>query len=302
MISVMQMSYGAERAEVSNEERQRRSRERNREHARRTRLRKKAQLASLQVRVTELQAETRQLEQALLDCTTAKILLGLATETTKTVSPPASPSPPTLKKLREFEKLLSAEENDDDDDDKGGGFCSSSSAHAAGAASASTTTRARDVSVSSGSNHDESDSEGEEANLGGTSSGLRTTIHWKNGYVVDERGLRRDLTPDELDSIRRERNRLHAKLTRDRKKVYVETLSRAISDLEDQNFRLRQTLTTHLDAKQQQDILNKTLRVPNDHNDDDDDDHASLPPHKKSRLHLQQVQHEQPLLATAVQV
>lgn len=34
-----------------------RSRERNREHARRTRMRKKAQLATLQMRVAELQTE-----------------------------------------------------------------------------------------------------------------------------------------------------------------------------------------------------------------------------------------------------
>lgn len=40
----------------------RRSRERNREHARRTRMRKKAQLATLQLRVAELQTEVPYME------------------------------------------------------------------------------------------------------------------------------------------------------------------------------------------------------------------------------------------------
>ena len=64
-------------ADISVDERLRRSRERNREHARRTRQRKKAQLQTLQQRVAELQEEGARLEEALKDCSTANILLGL---------------------------------------------------------------------------------------------------------------------------------------------------------------------------------------------------------------------------------
>lgn len=79
---------------------------------------------------------------------------------------------------------------------------------------------------------------------------VKPTIHWKNGYTLDRDGQRRNLTPDELDIMRRERNRLHAKMTRDRKKLYVEALSRAISNLEDENQRVRDALHVQLTATQ----------------------------------------------------
>ena len=60
------------------EERLARSRDRNREHARRTRLRKKAQLQALQGRVKELQDESRMLKQTVEECNIASILLGLS--------------------------------------------------------------------------------------------------------------------------------------------------------------------------------------------------------------------------------
>lgn len=60
------------------EERLARSRDRNREHARRTRLRKKAQLQGLQNRVKELQDESRMLRQTVEECSIASILLGLS--------------------------------------------------------------------------------------------------------------------------------------------------------------------------------------------------------------------------------
>lgn len=78
--------------------------------------------------------------------------------------------------------------------------------------------------------------------------GAKPTIHWKNGYTLDGDGRRRDLSPGELDQMRRERNRLHAKMTRDRKKVYIETLSRAVADLEDENRRVREALAHQLNA------------------------------------------------------
>jgi hypothetical protein len=54
-----------------------RSRDRNREHARRTRIRKKAQLAALQTKVARLEAERVTLRQSIEECSIAGILLGL---------------------------------------------------------------------------------------------------------------------------------------------------------------------------------------------------------------------------------
>jgi hypothetical protein len=55
-----------------------RSRERNREHARRTRLRKKALLHDLQLRIERLEAEKKALRQSVEECSIASILLGLS--------------------------------------------------------------------------------------------------------------------------------------------------------------------------------------------------------------------------------
>lgn len=74
------------------------------------------------------------------------------------------------------------------------------------------------------------------------------TIRWKQGYTVDENGERRELTPEEMDNIRKERNRMHAKLTRERKKVYVSTLTRVIGVLEEENKRAREILERNVNA------------------------------------------------------
>lgn len=45
-----------------------------------------------------------------------------------------------------------------------------------------------------------------------------------------------------ISNCRRERNRMHAKMTRDRKKCYIASIKRVITKLEDQNQHLRDTL------------------------------------------------------------
>lgn len=49
-------------------------------------------------------------------------------------------------------------------------------------------------------------------------------------------------TPEELDKIRRERNRMHAKRTRDRKRLFMEEMSDMCKQLEDENTLLRDHL------------------------------------------------------------
>lgn len=49
-------------------------------------------------------------------------------------------------------------------------------------------------------------------------------------------------TPDELDQIRRERNRMHAKRTRDRKRLMMEEMEKIIRKLEDENSLLHRHL------------------------------------------------------------
>merc|ERR1712232_867626 len=49
-------------------------------------------------------------------------------------------------------------------------------------------------------------------------------------------------TPEELDQIRRERNRMHAKRTRDRKRLFMEEMAEMCKVLEDENHLLQQHL------------------------------------------------------------
>lgn len=72
-----------EEEEEDAEKRLARSRERNREHARRTRLRKKAQLEALQSKVKGLETESRLLRQSLEECSIASILVGLSSGSQK---------------------------------------------------------------------------------------------------------------------------------------------------------------------------------------------------------------------------
>merc|ERR1712194_177482 len=55
---------------------------------------------------------------------------------------------------------------------------------------------------------------------------------------------RSSCSPAELDQIRRERNRMHAKRTRDRKRIFMEEMEMVIKRLEDENSLLLGHLTT----------------------------------------------------------
>ena len=230
-------------ADLSQDERLQRSRERNREHARRTRQRKKAQLQTLQSRVQELQDEGARLEAALQDCSTANILLGLSNPAI------ARPVAAAFARERVTNSDLAAAMNETEDEP-------SSPRSAFGEHDDEHTVRAVSRSTSAASdrfadNQDASSSDGADEPCVASAKGAlgaKPTIHWKNGYTLDGDGRRRDLSPGELDQMRRERNRLHAKMTRDRKKVYIETLSRAVADLEDENRRVREALAHQLNA------------------------------------------------------
>jgi len=67
-------------------------------------------------------------------------------------------------------------------------------------------------------------------------------INWKTGVYIDERGYQQQLSPNELDTLRRERNRMHAKMTRDRKKLYISSVEKTINELETENQQMRELL------------------------------------------------------------
>jgi hypothetical protein len=147
-----------------------RSRERNRKHARRTRLRKKAQLESIQSKVKGLQAESKVLKSSLEECSIASILIGLSSRSHDAT-------------IQSLLKIASATEEKDMLKIVGG-------------------KRKRFVSVGDSSERVAQplkiNIDGEKTVIGGS----RTHINWKSGVYNDENGTQRQLTQEQLESLR----------------------------------------------------------------------------------------------------
>lgn len=209
-------SFGSDHEE-DEDERRHRNRERNKEHARKTRVRKKEQLQTLKSTVRELEEEGRSLKQQIQECSVASILLGLSAG-------------------------AAGGEGDQDETPSGSRFSSPQSNFGACLAGGK---RKRFLSLDGEDPTPppmELNIKGQITLVGGPGNEGKTQINWKTGVYVDDKGKRQQLTKTELESLRRERNRMHAKMTRDRKKCFIASLKRVISRLEDENEQLRETL------------------------------------------------------------
>jgi hypothetical protein len=171
---------GEDGEEEDAEKRLARSRERNREHARRTRLRKKAQLDALQTKAKGLEEESIVLTQSIEECSIASILVGFSsmTDANKTVTD-------TLLDVSNFDKK-----------------------NATGSRGSSPK-----VSLALGGKRKRFISEDvmERApqplklNIDGQSTligGGKTHINWKSGVYCDENSIQRQLTQEQLESLR----------------------------------------------------------------------------------------------------
>ena len=155
-------------------ERLARSRERNREHARRTRLRKKAQLQALQSRVKELQEESRLLKQTVEECSIASILLGLSGQQEEEEDA-----------ADDINDLMKSRPNDPTT------FCAMPGGK-----------RKRFLSDADQSPQPmELRIRGKLTTVGGAGAG-KTQINWKTGVFFDEEGVKKQLTPEELEDLR----------------------------------------------------------------------------------------------------
>jgi hypothetical protein len=191
-------------------------------HARKTRQRKKEHMHVLQDRVAELKREQLRFRQVINEKATASILLGMFGKAA-VQDEPSSEDPevdalmkrpveeiPDASKIPELPALILP-----------GQHSSKKIREAAAAASA----------------------QGEGA-VGGASSSLPQHAKLPDDGI-DYELLSKDrskCTPAELDQIRRERNRMHAKRTRDRKRIFMEEMEVMISQLEGEN----QILANHL--------------------------------------------------------
>jgi hypothetical protein len=147
-----------------------RSRDRNREHARRTRLRKKAQLQALQARVKELQDDSKMLRQTVEECSIASILLGLSTGESQQDDSFAEIQDACNKETEKTFFTMNGK-------------------------------RKRFVSdAGDGPPPMKLKIKGQTTFVGGTTG--KSHINWKTGVYLDEEGQQKQLTTEELESLR----------------------------------------------------------------------------------------------------
>lgn len=197
----------------SSTERLKRSRERNRMHARKTRQRKKEHMQKLQNRADELKLEQIRLKQAINEKNTASILVGLfQSEGDSADGNDATAIDPKV------EVLLKRSTEDIPD--------------------ASKIPELPALILPGQHNGKRKSTDGEGDGVGEGSAVPEELQEDGIDYALLGKD-RSSCTPAELDQIRRERNRMHAKRTRDRKRIFMEEMEVMIKQLEDENLLLQ---------------------------------------------------------------
>jgi hypothetical protein len=197
------------------------SRERNRIHARKTRQRKKDQMQNLQGRADELKEEQIHLRQRINEKHTASILIGLFSKDSQTQE---SEEDPLIEELlrRPVEEIPAADKIPE------------LPALILPGQHASTKVKA-------------------------TSAVAKRNELPDDGIDYDLLGKDRSkCTLEELDQIRRERNRMHAKRTRDRKRLFTDEMAEMCRKLEEENDLLHNHLVI-IDPEQSFTLSRPTL-------------------------------------------
>lgn len=201
----------------SSTERLKRSRERNRMHARKTRQRKKEHMQKLQNRADELKLDQMRLKQAINEKNTASILVGLFQTGDGDGGSADSGGQPVAADPK-VEALLKRSTEDIPD--------------------ASKIPELPALILPGQHNGKRKSTDGD----GGDGEGTMSVPDDLQEDGIDYALLGKDrsaCSPAELDQIRRERNRMHAKRTRDRKRIFMEEMEVMIKQLEDDNMLLQ---------------------------------------------------------------
>lgn len=181
------------------------SRERNRIHARKTRQRKKEQLQSLQSKAEKLKGEQINLKLTINEKNTANILCCLFSNNQGSQS--SSGDDPKV------ENLLTRPEEEIPDPSK--------------------LPALQPLILPSGAQHSKRGNNNVQPPEELPNDGIDYELLGKD---------RSKCTPAELDQIRRERNRMHAKRTRDRKRLFMEEMAEMCKVLEGENLILQKHL------------------------------------------------------------
>lgn len=191
------------------------SRERNRMHARKTRQRKKEHMANLQNRANELKEQQLKLRQAVNEKNTASILVGLFAKEDDKQDKVEDPR---------VEELLTRSADDIPDASK-----------------------VSELPALILPGHHASKKAASSAATATSSADPKKPQHVLPDDGIDYNLLSKDrskCTPEELDRIRRERNRMHAKRTRDRKRVFMEEMEEIIKKISSENELLQEHLVS----------------------------------------------------------
>jgi Basic region leucine zipper len=197
------------------------SRERNRIHARKTRQRKKEQMHTLTNRADELKCEQIRLKQYINEKNTASILVGLFASDAVAGEQQQVEDP-------RIEALLRRSSDDIPD--------------------AAMLPELPALILPGQHNAKKHKSSGSKSQKAASDDGIDYDLLGKD---------RSKCTPAELDKIRRERNRMHAKRTRDRKRFFMEEMAEMCQNLEDEN----KLLQGHLDSLNGKDPIDPAASV-----------------------------------------
>lgn len=210
----------------SSTERLQRSRERNRMHARKTRQRKKEHMQKLQNRADELKVEQIRLKQCINEKNTASILVGLFQTGEDSAAADGSDDTETVVSMDPQVEVLLKRPTEEIPD-------ASKIPELPALILPGQHTKRKSTSSNDGTSEDKTPTAAASA---ADQEGVIPEGEQEDGidYVLlgKDRG---SCTPAELDQIRRERNRMHAKRTRDRKRIFMEEMETMIKQLEDEN-------------------------------------------------------------------
>ena len=237
------------------------NRERNREHAKRTRLRKKVVLDGMKSKLLELQRESAHLQKMMDERNTANILLTFSsTDSSRSASvddintllPENDDTSSIVSRGNIIEQLRISvrqefhHQNDHQD------HLPQGDDHVFKRSRRDSTLSLEDNSVNLADMQlemDGLDSDNEDADNNNMEDNNQTyqpfpesTVNWKTGTVVNAQGMERHLTDAEMYQFRKDRNRIHAKMTRDRKKMFTSRMQKLISTLEQHNATIRNRL------------------------------------------------------------
>jgi len=203
-------------------------------HARKTRQRKKLQIRMLRNKVEELEEEQRRLRQALNDRKTANILLAMS----------ASPYGCNT-------QLIDIEALNDDDISLNATASTTTAYGDSNSIEFGSENRSDDEGDLSDSSHDSDEGNDVDENdrlhcrkdLSDRTVISKSELQTEADLALKLLGKEKDMcSAQELELIRRERNRMHAKKTRDKKKMYVTETEVTISRLELENRQLRESI------------------------------------------------------------